>query len=205
MTQFFAAYDDVSIYAIGTTADEAIANARREAQAPDAQFQTAPVSETLATYIEHAGWDLSRSFALVGGFLVDTTHVDDDVEFVRCDSDLGDGGWSLHAPGATDEEIAEGTAPALVSGTGAITRDDYDLARAQLDAPARATTWALRRFVCASGLTPTEASRLLGRDDRTMRRWLAGEQDVPDTLAQQLARLRVAEVTSAAVTLEYRR
>lgn len=32
-------------------------------------------------------------------------------------SDRGDGGWSLHAPGSTDEEIADGTASVLASGT----------------------------------------------------------------------------------------
>lgn len=32
-------------------------------------------------------------------------------------SDAGDGGWSLHAPGSTDEEIAAGDAPVLASGT----------------------------------------------------------------------------------------
>ena len=31
-------------------------------------------------------------------------------------SDLGDGGWSLHAPGTTDEQIAEGHG-ILLSGT----------------------------------------------------------------------------------------
>ena len=205
MTQFFAAYDDASIYAIGTTADEAIANARRETQDPDAQFVTARISETLAAYVEHAGWDLSRTFGLIGGYLVDTTHADEDADFARCESDLGDGGWSLHAPGSTDEEIADGTAVALASGTGPITRDDYDLARAQLEAPARDATWALRRFVATSGLTPTELSRVLGRDDRTMRRWLAGEQEVPDTLAQQVARLRVTAVDPEGVHLTYTR
>ncbi len=33
-------------------------------------------------------------------------------------SDSGDGAWSLHAPDATDAEIADGTAPALASGEG---------------------------------------------------------------------------------------
>jgi hypothetical protein len=33
-----------------------------------------------------------------------------------CRSDNGDGGWSLHAPGATDEEIRNGDAPAILSG-----------------------------------------------------------------------------------------
>jgi len=31
-------------------------------------------------------------------------------------SDRGDGGWSLHPPEATDEEIASGRAPVLASG-----------------------------------------------------------------------------------------
>ena len=31
-------------------------------------------------------------------------------------SDAGDGGWSLHAPGSTDDEIAQGDAPALLIG-----------------------------------------------------------------------------------------
>lgn len=63
----------------------------------------------------------------------------------------------------------------------------------------------LRQFVATSGLTPTELSRVLGRDDRTMRRWLAGEQDVPDTLAQQVARLRVTAVDPEGVHLTYTR
>lgn len=66
-------------------------------------------------------------------------------------------------------------------------------------------THALRSFVAESGLTPTEVARVLGRDDRTMRRWLAGNQDVPDTLAQQIARLRVTRVDAHTVTLEFRR
>ena len=35
---------------------------------------------------------------------------------VLCRSDHGDGGWSLHAPGSTDEAIAAGDAQYLVSG-----------------------------------------------------------------------------------------
>lgn len=34
-------------------------------------------------------------------------------------------GWSLHAPGATDEQIAEGEAPYLVCGDGQPTDADY--------------------------------------------------------------------------------
>ena len=39
-----------------------------------------------------------------------------DHDFVLARSDAGDGGWSLHAPGTTDEDIATGEAPALTSG-----------------------------------------------------------------------------------------
>lgn len=37
-------------------------------------------------------------------------------DLVLCRSDMGDGGWSLHAPGATDEQIAEGEALPLLDG-----------------------------------------------------------------------------------------
>jgi hypothetical protein len=36
--------------------------------------------------------------------------------FILTRSDQGDGGWTLHAPGSTDEDIATGDASALVSG-----------------------------------------------------------------------------------------
>jgi hypothetical protein len=36
--------------------------------------------------------------------------------FILTRSDQGDGGWSLHAPGSTDEDIATGEASALVTG-----------------------------------------------------------------------------------------
>lgn len=36
---------------------------------------------------------------------------------ILCRSDEGDGGWSLHQAGSTDEQIANGTAPVLASGT----------------------------------------------------------------------------------------
>lgn len=46
-----------------------------------------------------------------------------DLVLVR--SDAGDGGWSLHATGSTSQQIAEGEAPPLVSGTAAL-RDPDD-------------------------------------------------------------------------------
>lgn len=37
-------------------------------------------------------------------------------------------GWSLHAPGSTDEDIASGDAPYIVSGPGEPTAADYSAA-----------------------------------------------------------------------------
>jgi hypothetical protein len=37
-------------------------------------------------------------------------------KFVLCRSDQGDGGWSLHAPGSSDNDIATGDAPYITSG-----------------------------------------------------------------------------------------
>ena len=37
-------------------------------------------------------------------------------DLIVCRSDTGDGGWSLHAPGSTNEQIASGDAPYLVCG-----------------------------------------------------------------------------------------
>lgn len=39
-----------------------------------------------------------------------------DDKLVLCRSDAGDGGWSLHPPGTTDEAIASGDARILASG-----------------------------------------------------------------------------------------
>lgn len=50
-------------------------------------------------------------------------------ELVLCESPDG---WSLHAPGSTDEEIATGDAPYLVSGPGEPTKADYDAAWREL-------------------------------------------------------------------------
>jgi hypothetical protein len=205
MSQFFAAYDDVSIYATGTTEIEAVENARREVQDADAEFQTAPISAAFAAYIEAEGWDSwGRRFALVGGYLVDTTQAHDDAEFVRCDSDTGDGGWSLHAPGSEDEGIATGDAPALVSGTGEITREDYDTARAVLASPGFRRRGMISTLLAASGLSAAEFARtVVGRDERTVRRWLAGEP-IPESVAAWLSRASV-ESTSRTVTIRVTR
>lgn len=46
-------------------------------------------------------------------------------DLVLCESADG---WSLHAPGSTDEEIASGDAPYLVSGPGKPSQADYSRA-----------------------------------------------------------------------------
>lgn len=62
-------------------------------------------------------------------------------DLVLCRSDTGDGGWSLHAPDADDEDVASGDAPAIISGTAERdsagewsrpTAEDYALARHHL-------------------------------------------------------------------------
>lgn len=45
---------------------------------------------------------------------------------VLCRSDMGDGGWSLHPAGSSDEDIAEGIAPVLADGTATMVDDEWD-------------------------------------------------------------------------------
>src|SRR6516162_5028412 len=45
-----------------------------------------------------------------------------ETELIECDSPDG---FSLHAPGSSDEDIADGTAPPLVSGSGRPCESDY--------------------------------------------------------------------------------
>jgi hypothetical protein len=68
----YAAYDDVSIYAIGMTPDEAIANAKEATRDPNAHFKAAHICDEFAAYIEEHGWDAScDSFSIdARGFLV---------------------------------------------------------------------------------------------------------------------------------------
>jgi transcriptional regulator with XRE-family HTH domain len=53
----YAAYDDLSIYALGRSPEEAIANARRDANEPEAEFRTARVADALAQEIDLNGWN----------------------------------------------------------------------------------------------------------------------------------------------------
>lgn len=70
----FAAYDSVTIYATGDTAEAAVAAAREETREPEAEFDTAPIGDDLAAWIDENGWNGShRSFAVRDGMIVDTT------------------------------------------------------------------------------------------------------------------------------------
>ena len=60
-----------------------------------------------------------------------------DADLVLCRSDCGDGGWSLHPAVSTDEQIASGDAPVLVSGTAQWVDGDWDRPNAQDYASAR--------------------------------------------------------------------
>jgi len=75
MKNFFAAYDNNSIYAVAETADAAIDLARRDARDPDAKFSTAKISAALAEQINRDGWNGNiQSFRLVDGYIIDTTN-----------------------------------------------------------------------------------------------------------------------------------
>ena len=52
-------------------------------------------------------------------------------DLVLCRSDCGDGGWSLHPAGSTDEQIASGDAPVLVSGPAQWVDNNWDRPNAQ--------------------------------------------------------------------------
>jgi hypothetical protein len=71
----FAAYDNLSIYAVADTAADAIPKARHEVCDDSAEFRIAQVSDDLAARIERDGWDGSRQTFDIdnNGFIVDTT------------------------------------------------------------------------------------------------------------------------------------
>lgn len=56
-----------------------------------------------------------------------------------------------------------------------------------------------------SGLSIVEMAGVLGRDERTLRRWLAQEMPIPDSTGDQLQRLRITGITRTTIKLEYRR
>jgi hypothetical protein len=77
----FAAHDTVSVYAVGDTPAQAIANARNAARDPDAQFDTAQITAELAAWIDAHGWNgHAESFAVRDGWLTRTTVGTEDAE-----------------------------------------------------------------------------------------------------------------------------
>ncbi len=59
----------------------------------------------------------------------------------------------------------------------------------------------LSTLLSDSGLSIGQLARALGRDERSMRRWLGADQAIPETLADLLARVVRIEVTAQRVTL----
>jgi hypothetical protein len=53
----FAAYDDATIYAVADTAEMAIIEGRVNTNNPEAEFETAGISDALAAWIEENGWN----------------------------------------------------------------------------------------------------------------------------------------------------
>jgi len=70
--------------------------------------------------------------------------------FVLVRSDAGDGGWSLHPPGYTPEQIAEGYAPWLVTGTAKMQSDgEWDRPNAN-DYASAARVWEMSQILLAT-------------------------------------------------------
>lgn len=82
-------------------------------------------------------------------------------DLVLCRSDTGDGGWSLHAPGSTDEQIATGEAPYLVSGPAEFDADQGDWNRPNeadyREAAEKLAPWAAEIIPCEGGYQAFES------------------------------------------------
>lgn len=81
--------------------------------------------------------------------------------FVLCRSDRGDGGWSLHAPDSTDEQIASGDSLALVTGesetvNGEWIRPNESDYRAAVE---RLAPWASEIIACDGGYQAFESAQ----------------------------------------------
>jgi hypothetical protein len=82
-------------------------------------------------------------------------------DLVLCRSDTGDGGWSLHAPGSTDDDIASGDAPYLVSGPASSSNGDWDRPN-EADYRAAAeklAPWAAEVIPCDGGYQAFESAQ----------------------------------------------
>ena len=49
----FAAYDDISIYGIGDTAEDSVADARSKVRNDEAEFQITSIGDDFAAQIKH--------------------------------------------------------------------------------------------------------------------------------------------------------
>lgn len=80
-------------------------------------------------------------------------------DLVLCRSDAGDGGWSLHAPGSTDDAIASGEAPYLVSGPANRGAGGWNRPNAAdyRDAAERLAPWAAELIPCEGGYQAFES------------------------------------------------
>jgi hypothetical protein len=77
-----------------------------------AYLRPATIDEMIASYAAgHEG-----AIRVNGQTVYVVNGMEPEHEMVLVRSDMGDGGWSLHAPGSTDEQISEGHAPPLTCG-----------------------------------------------------------------------------------------
>lgn len=81
----YAAFDENSIYAIAESAEQAIKQARHDAQAPEAEFDTAIIDDKFAAYIERFGFDgKADSFKIDdNGVICEADITDDQIEALR--------------------------------------------------------------------------------------------------------------------------
>lgn len=109
---------------------------------------------------------------------------------------LNEAAWKLIQNPDDTEEVKAVCDAVNNAWTGGATVDDLINAVVKRDARAR-----LSAHVNASGLSIAEFARtVLGRDERTVRRWLTGEIDVPESAAVWLQKAAV-EVNSRTVTV----
>lgn len=110
-------------------------------------------------------------------------------DLILCRSDAGDGGWSLHPPGTTDEAIANGDARILASGEAERDGDGWD----RPNAADYRDAWVM---LGPNGVTIIGIEMTSGRADD------ADKERAREAAAAELNRAEVFAVTAEA---EYRR
>ena len=63
----------------------------------------------------------------------------------------------------------------------------------------------LSRVLTSSGLSIVEFARALGRDERTVRRWLTHEMPIPGAVSAMLQRVQAVDVTTKKITITLER